>query len=154
MACCPHPSPQRRPTILRPLIAFLLTIIEWAFIASAFATNNNYSRFISPRSVSTFYSKTTNTNDSGIDDDDIKTIYSNDKCAIIFLHGLGDSPDGWSTIAEALPKLSPSLAKLDITYVFPPAQLVAITVNGGEKMPGVWLESRMLLKRDSSSVLL
>ena len=147
--CCPHPRHQRRPTMLRPLIAItvLMNILEWALIASAFATNNYYSRFISPGSVSTFYSKTTNTNDSGIDknatidEDDINTIYSKDqKCAIIFLHGLGDSPDGWSTIAEALPKLSPSLAKLDITYVFPPAQLVAITVNGGEKMPGVWLE--------------
>jgi len=69
------------------------------------------------------------------------------------LHGLGDSPDGWSTIAEALPNLRPSLAKLDITYVFPPAQMVAITVNGGEKMPGVLSNVCMLHKYDSSCPL-
>ena len=61
---------------------------------------------------------------------------SREKAAVIFLHGLGDSPDGWASLTEALPELRPSLAQLDITYVFPPAQMVAITVNGGEKMPG------------------
>lgn len=61
------------------------------------------------------------------------------KAALIFLHGLGDSPDGWASLAEALPNLRPSLATLDITYVFPPAQMVDITVNGGEKMPG-WFD--------------
>ena len=61
------------------------------------------------------------------------------KAALIFLHGLGDSPDGWASLAEALPNLRPSLAALDITYVFPPAQMVGITVNGGEKMPG-WFD--------------
>ncbi|KAL7530077.1 hypothetical protein ACHAWF_003233 [Thalassiosira exigua] len=64
---------------------------------------------------------------------------SKDKAAVIFLHGLGDSPDGWASLAEELPNLRPHLAKLDITYVFPPAQMVGITVNGGEKMPG-WFD--------------
>ena len=64
---------------------------------------------------------------------------NNNKAALIFLHGLGDSPDGWSSLAEALPNLRPSLAALDITYVFPPAQMMGITVNGGEKMPG-WFD--------------
>lgn len=65
---------------------------------------------------------------------------SKDKAAIIFLHGLGDSPDGWASLAEALAIRRPdTLAKLDITYVFPPANMVAITVNGGEKMPG-WFD--------------
>ena len=59
-----------------------------------------------------------------------------EKAAIVFLHGLGDSPDGWASLAEALPTLRPSLATLDITYVFPPAQTIGITVNGGEKMLG------------------
>jgi hypothetical protein len=60
----------------------------------------------------------------------------NNKAAIIFLHGLGDSPDGWSKLGEWLLNYAPDLANLDITYVFPPAHSVAITVNGGEKMPG------------------
>lgn len=64
---------------------------------------------------------------------------SKEKAAIIFLHGLGDSPDGWASLAEALPNLRPSLAELDITYVFPPANMIGITVNGGEKMPG-WFD--------------
>lgn len=64
---------------------------------------------------------------------------SRDKAAVIFLHGLGDSPDGWASLAEALPNLRPSLADLDITYVFPPANTIGITVNGGEKMPG-WFD--------------
>ena len=63
----------------------------------------------------------------------------NNKAAIIFLHGLGDSPDGWSKLGEWLPNYAPNLANLDITYVFPPAHNVAITVNGGEKMPG-WFD--------------
>jgi len=62
-----------------------------------------------------------------------------EKAAIVFLHGLGDSPDGWASLAEALPTLRPSLATLDITYVFPPAQTIGITVNGGEKMLG-WFD--------------
>lgn len=64
---------------------------------------------------------------------------SKDKAAVIFLHGLGDSPDGWASLTEAMPNLRPALADLDITYVFPPANMVAITVNGGEKMPG-WFD--------------
>jgi lysophospholipase-2 len=62
-----------------------------------------------------------------------------DKVAVIFLHGLGDSSEGWSKLAEALPNLRPNLAKLDITYVFPPAYTISITVNGGEQMPG-WFD--------------
>jgi hypothetical protein len=126
-----------------------LIIIDCAFIAAAFATNN-FSRFKSSRTIPTFLriarssvDAPSEKNNASTDGDDVKTMSPNNKCAIIFLHGLGDSPDGWSTIAEALPNLRPSLAKLDITYVFPPAQMVAITVNGGEKMPGV-LSSFML----------
>jgi len=63
-----------------------------------------------------------------------------DKAAIIFLHGLGDTPDGWSKLLpEALPNYRPKLSDVDITYVFPPAQNVGITVNGGEQMPG-WFD--------------
>jgi hypothetical protein len=68
--------------------------------------------------------------DSGTSDKQVEI--NPDKAAVIFLHGLGDSPDGWSKLTEALPNLRPNLAMLDITYVFPPASMVGITVNGGE----------------------
>mmetsp|Transcript_20337 Transcript_20337/g.47764 ORF Transcript_20337/g.47764 Transcript_20337/m.47764 type:complete len:360 (-) Transcript_20337:2258-3337(-) len=68
------------------------------------------------------------------------TATNKDKAAIIFLHGLGDTPDGWSKLLpEALPTYRPNLANVDITYVFPPAQNVGITVNGGEQMPA-WFD--------------
>ena len=118
--------------------AVFLTIVEWSLIATAFSTNR-LGRLRSPRPVPTLNSKT----DEVIADKnareaeyEVKENPSKDKAAIIFLHGLGDSPDGWASLAEALPNLRPSLASLDITYVFPPAQMVGITVNGGEKMPG------------------
>jgi len=120
-----------------------LTIVEWSLIATAFSTNR-LGRLRSPRPVPIFNSKT----DEVIADKnareaeyEVKENPSKDKAAIIFLHGLGDSPDGWASLAEALPNLRPSLASLDITYVFPPAQMVGITVNGGEKMPGGFARS-------------
>ena len=93
------------------------------------------------------------------------TATNKDKAAIIFLHGLGDvscsfslipdtyartnnilifaetqTPDGWSKLLpEALPTYRPNLANVDITYVFPPAQNVGITINGGEQMPA-WFD--------------
>ena len=123
--------------------AVFLTIVEWSLIATAFSTNR-LGRLRSPRPVPTLNSKT----DEVIADKnareaeyEVKENPSKDKAAIIFLHGLGDSPDGWASLAEALPNLRPSLASLDITYVFPPAQMVGITVNGGEKMPGGFARS-------------
>jgi lysophospholipase-2 len=61
------------------------------------------------------------------------------KSAILFLHGLGDTSEGWSQLTSALPNIRPSLSSLDVTYVFPPAHMVGITVNGGEQMPG-WFD--------------
>ena len=126
--------------------AIVLLITTCALCITAFSTTT-VGRVISPsRKISIF--SATKTGEVIIDDDttnnidDINTTSeksSKDKAAIIFLHGLGDSPDGWSSLAEALPNLRPSLAKLDITYVFPPANMVGITVNGGEKMPG-WFD--------------
>ncbi|KAL7489154.1 hypothetical protein ACHAW6_015546 [Cyclotella cf. meneghiniana] len=87
--------------------------------------------------------ESSNPSDNGVgeeyDSSERKEDSKNDKAALIFLHGLGDSSEGWSKLAEALPNLRPNLAKLDITYVFPPAHMVDITVNGGEKMPG-WFD--------------
>jgi hypothetical protein len=116
-----------------------LTIIEWSLIATALSTNRLGS-FRSHRPLPIF--RNSKTDEVIVDrtataaEFEVKKNPSKDKAAIIFLHGLGDSPDGWASLVEALPNLRPSLASLDITYVFPPAQMVGITVNGGEKMPG------------------
>ena len=57
--------------------------------------------------------------------------------ALIFLHGLGDTPAGWSSLQQVLPSLRPSLRNLE--YVFPSAPLTSITINGGASMPG-WFD--------------
>lgn len=57
--------------------------------------------------------------------------------ALIFLHGLGDTPAGWSSLEYTLPSLKKNLQQL--TYVFPPAPMTAITINGGMTMPG-WFD--------------
>ena len=117
-------------------------IVVWPLLATAFSTNR-IGKIILPHPVPILYNtKTDNVilsgadNNSTADENEVRKNSSKDKAAIIFLHGLGDSPDGWASLAEALPSLRPSLASMDITYVFPPAQMVGITVNGGEKMPG------------------
>ena len=56
------------------------------------------------------------------------------KGALIFLHGLGDSPAGWSQLKSMLPSMKPRLK--DITYIFPAAPTIGITINGGMEMPG------------------
>jgi len=61
----------------------------------------------------------------------------NGKSAVIFLHGLGDSPAGWSSLEDTLPQLRPKLQS--INYVFPPAPTVGLTINGGMQMPG-WFD--------------
>jgi len=59
------------------------------------------------------------------------------KGALIFLHGLGDSPAGWSHLEQMLPAIKPSLK--DVKYVFPPAPTIPLTINGGMIMPG-WFD--------------
>lgn len=59
------------------------------------------------------------------------------KSALIFLHGLGDTPAGWSSLEYQLPTIRESLR--DVHYVFPPAPTVGITINGGMEMPG-WFD--------------
>lgn len=61
----------------------------------------------------------------------------NGPAALIFLHGLGDTPMGWSSLEQTLPSLKPRLAK--VKYVFPPAPMTEITINGGMRMPG-WFD--------------
>jgi lysophospholipase-2 len=57
--------------------------------------------------------------------------------ALIFLHGLGDSPGGWSHLQRSLPKLQPRLS--DLEYVFPAAPTIPISINGGMSMSG-WFD--------------
>ncbi|KAL7542012.1 hypothetical protein ACHAXR_011444 [Thalassiosira sp. AJA248-18] len=71
----------------------------------------------------------------------MSTSATNDNCsksAVIFLHGLGDSPAGWSSLEGQLPRLRKKLGQ-DVHYVFPPAPTVGITINGGMEMPG-WFD--------------
>jgi predicted esterase len=51
------------------------------------------------------------------------------KGALIFLHGLGDSPSGWASLQHQLPRLQPRLA--DIEYIFPAAPIIPLSINGG-----------------------
>lgn len=57
--------------------------------------------------------------------------------ALIFLHGLGDTPAGWSALQLQLPQLRPRLN--EVRYVFPPAPMTQITINGGMSIPG-WFD--------------
>ena len=57
--------------------------------------------------------------------------------ALIFLHGLGDTPAGWSHLQRSLPKLQPRLSNLE--YVFPAAPTIPISINGGMHMSG-WFD--------------
>eukprot|EP00980_Cylindrotheca_fusiformis_P012676 scaffold3103_cov136-Cylindrotheca_fusiformis.AAC.14 len=59
------------------------------------------------------------------------------KGALIFLHGLGDSPAGWSQLKEILPSFHSRLSEIE--YVFPAAPQIPITINGGMIMPG-WFD--------------
>jgi len=57
--------------------------------------------------------------------------------ALIFLHGLGDTPDGWSSLQTLLPSIRQTLS--NVTYLFPPAPTIPISINGGFRMPG-WFD--------------
>jgi predicted esterase len=67
----------------------------------------------------------------------ISTSCKTGPAALIFMHGLGDTPAGWSSLKHSLPSIKPRLK--DVTYVFPPAPTIAITINGGQAMPG-WFD--------------
>lgn len=59
--------------------------------------------------------------------------------ALIFLHGLGDTPRGWSNLEYSLPRIKPNLDSSKIKYVFPAAPTIPISINGGMAMPG-WFD--------------
>lgn len=62
-----------------------------------------------------------------------------DRGAIIFLHGMGDTANGWSSLDNMLPSISPRLSTDKIEYFFPQAPIKGITLNGGELVPA-WFD--------------
>ena len=57
--------------------------------------------------------------------------------SVVFLHGLGDSGDGWATL---MPELDPLIsASPTVRYILPHAPTRPITLNGGMAMPG-WFD--------------
>lgn len=61
------------------------------------------------------------------------------KAAIIFLHGLGDTGEGWSWLPQLINQTDLIPDAQSINYVFPNAPQIPITVNGGMRMPG-WFD--------------
>lgn len=57
--------------------------------------------------------------------------------ALIFLHGLGDTPSGWASLRQDLPSLNPKLSNLK--YVFPASPTIPLSINGGMAIPG-WFD--------------
>jgi len=113
------------------MVAFPTTLLMAAAISAwilcitaAFSTISFVGRAVSSSYHTSLLFQTKMDNKDGASDDShlTNTTSSKDKAAIIFLHGLGDSPDGWSSLTEALPNMRPSLSNLDITYVFPPGK--------------------------------
>ncbi len=64
---------------------------------------------------------------------------SDDRGAVIFLHGMGDTSRGWSSLDQILPSASPRLSTDKIEYIFPQAPVKGITLNGGELVPA-WFD--------------
>lgn len=58
--------------------------------------------------------------------------------ALIFLHGLGDSGNGWSFLGQQLQALDP-VAFQSTTFMFPTAPMMEITANGGHPM-NAWFD--------------
>lgn len=61
------------------------------------------------------------------------------RSAIIFLHGLGDSGDGWSWFPQVMKQTGLLQSQEETNFVFPNAPEIPITVNGGYRMPG-WFD--------------
>lgn len=59
------------------------------------------------------------------------------KAAVIFLHGLGDSGDGWSWLPQLVSQSK--LINDPINYVFPNAPKIPVTINNGFAMPA-WFD--------------
>lgn len=62
---------------------------------------------------------------------------SQGKAALIFVHGLGDSGQGWSWLPQLIAQSK--LITTPINYVFPNAPEIPITINNGYRMPA-WFD--------------
>lgn len=59
--------------------------------------------------------------------------------SVIFLHGLGDTGDGWATFMPEIDALLPEGYKGSVRYILPHAPVRPISLNGGMSMPG-WFD--------------
>lgn len=61
--------------------------------------------------------------------------------SLIFIHGLGDSGDGWSWFPNIVKHFNiiPSSVSDNINYVFPNAPAIPVSLNGGYRMPA-WFD--------------
>ena len=53
------------------------------------------------------------------------------KNVVVWMHGLGDTADGWAS-------MMPSLGISETKFILPTATNRAITINGGYAMPGIF----------------
>ena len=65
---------------------------------------------------------------------DIEISTGNENALVIFMHGLGDTPDGWSQMAK---QFKPSL--LHIKWILPCAPRNSVSVNNGMRMTS-WMD--------------
>lgn len=61
------------------------------------------------------------------------------KNAVIFLHGLGDTGEGWSWFPQVISQTGILKSQAETNFIFPNAPSIPITVNGGMRMPG-WFD--------------
>lgn len=59
--------------------------------------------------------------------------------AVIFIHGLGDSGNGWSWFPQVVGQIGLLKSASEINYVFPNAPIIPVTANGGMSMSG-WFD--------------
>lgn len=62
-----------------------------------------------------------------------------DRGAVIFLHGMGDTSSGWASLDHMLPAVCPRLSTDKIEYIIPQAPIKGITLNGGQLVPA-WFD--------------
>ncbi|KTB10687.1 Acyl-protein thioesterase 1 [Nakaseomyces glabratus] len=62
------------------------------------------------------------------------------KYALIFLHGLGDTGQGWSFLAHYLQQYHPCFEST--SFIFPNAPIKPVTANGGMPMPS-WFDIKV-----------
>ena len=62
---------------------------------------------------------------------------NNNRRALIFLHGLGDTPSGWSSLENSFGSRLPS--SYDMTWIFPAAPSAPVSISGGA-MQNSWFD--------------